>query len=317
MISRTSASILRGPAIVTRDSVTFYFKGGLKCVPRYDLFTIDTDAKGKIDTRIKQILWEITGTPVGQISAAALAALYPHVQCNPGVSALPATDVPLVVHPLNAKEKLTLSNSFVFKMPDLSLGATKTAPGSVTWYAIGSDNEAWSHADHLYTLADVAFTDTSLARTDIQTVPFTAALGALPAPWDAIQTKDGWSLSFDVGLEAQEVDDVGIFDWIYNGDASVSAKCKPIGIKVADLLGLLNLQGTGIARGMSILNKKYDLVLSGGTGNITTTIKNCTLQAGPHAYNVGDRVEDLEFKTVRNLTTGALDAVFSIGIVPA
>lgn len=314
MISRTSASILRGPAIVTRDSVTFYFKGGLKVNPRYDLFTIDTDAKGKIDTRVKQILWEITGTPVGMISSGVLSALFPHTQCNPGESALPATDKPLVIHPLNAKEKLTLSNSFVFKMPDLNLGATKTALGQVTWYALGNDNEAWSHDDHLYSLADAAFTDTSLAKTTIQTVPFTAVLGALAAPWNGIQTKDGWTLSFDTGLEAQEVDDIGIFDWIYTGDASVTAKCKPIGIKVADLLGLMNMQGTGIARGMSILDKKYDLVLSGGSTNITTTIKNCTLQAGPHAYNVGDRVEDLEFKTVRNVTTGALDAVFSIGI---
>lgn len=314
MISRTSATILRGPAIVIRDSVTFYFKGGLKAAPRYDLFTIDTDARGKIDTRVKQILWEITGTPVGMISSGVLSALYPHVQCNPGVSALPSSDVPLVIHPLNAKEKLTLSSSFVYKMPDLNLSATKTALGQVTWYAFGNNNEAWSHDDHLYTLADAAFTDTSLSNSTIQTVPFTAVLGSLAAPWASIQTKDGWNVSFDVGLDAQEVDDIGIFDWIYNGDANVTVKCKPIGIIVADLLALMKLQGTGVARGMSILDKKYDLVLSGGSTNITTTIKNCTLQAAPHAYNVGDRVEDLEFKTVRNLTTGALDAVFSVGI---
>lgn len=314
-ISRTSTAIYRGPAIVTYNSQVFYFKGGLTVTPRFDLFDIPTDAFGVIDQRVKQIVWEVTGTPVGKVSADMLTTLLPHTQCNPGVSAMPATDKALVITPLNSKEQLTLKSAFVFKQPSLELGATKSAFDQVTWYAIGTDAEAWSAANHMYTLADVAFADTSLSKSDIKTVPFTAVLGAVAAPWNLIQTKEGWKIDFDIGLNQEDVDDTGAFDWTYTGVANVTLSCKPIGIKVADLLSLMLVQGTGAARGMSHTGFKADLVLSGGSGNITFTAKNVIITSPPHVYNAGDRVDTLTFKSVRSLTTGALDALYTIGMV--
>jgi hypothetical protein len=318
MISRTDARILRGPAIVTFNGVTFWVKDEIKINTRYDLFEIVVSGLGTLDKRVQQIVTEITFTPAGEIEgttpASVFEVLYPHTACRPGASAMPSTDKSVVVWPINGKEKLTYSSGFVSKMPDLLLSAVKTVMGQVTLTCIGTDNQAWSNAAHLFSLADAAFTDTSLTLASILTVPYSAALGALSDPWASIQTKDGWTLSFDVGIEPEGVDDTGLFDWLYNGNASVSVKCKPIGIKVADLHGLMKLQGAGVARGMSILDKAQTLVITGGASNPKATIYGCTLQTAQHAYAIGDRVPDLEFRTLRTLNAGALVDLFKLEV---
>lgn len=314
MISRTDASIYRGPAFVAYDSQTYYFKGGLKAEPKQEIFTIQSDARGVIDRRLKQTLWEVTGVPTGVLSAGILTSLLPHTQCNPGASAMPATDKSLVIWPLNSKEKLTLNNAFVYKQPALSLGSTKTALGAITWYAIGTNNEAWSATNHIYTLADATFADTSLALAGLLTVPYTAALGALGAPWNAIQTKDGWEIDWNIPLTADEVDDIGVFDYYYGEDSGFTVKCEPRGIKVADLLALMSIQGTGVSRGMSVNANKANLVISGGTGAIVATLNGCVLAGAPHVYDVGHRIQSLEFHSVRSLTAGALGALYSLSI---
>lgn len=314
-ISRTDSSIIRGPAIITFNSVTLYAKEDIKVRTRLDLFDIPASGYGAIDQRIKQVITEITFTPHGEVTSGILGVLFPHTAATTGASAMPATDKDLVIHPYNGKEKVTYKNAFVSKMPDLSLGATKTAFGQVTFTAIGTNNAAWSVSEHFAAIADAAFTDTGLSASGVKVVPYTAVLGALSAPWNSIKTKSGWTISFDVGIDPYEEDSVGIMDHIYNGQAKLSAKCNPIGIKVADLHALMaTFQGNGAARGASATGNKADLVISGGSGNLTTTLKNMILSDAPHRYGTGDRVDELELVSVRGLTTGAFDALFSIGI---
>jgi hypothetical protein len=315
-ISRTDSTIIRGPAIITYNSVTLYAKDDIKVKTSLSLLDIAASGYGAIDQRMKQVLTEITFTPHGEVTSGILGVLFPHAAAVTGSSAMPATDKDLVIWPYNGKEKVTYKNAFVSKMPDLSLGATKTAFGSVTFTAIGTNNAAWSVAEHFAAIADAAFTDTGLSASGVKVVPYTAVLGSLAAPWNSIKTKSGWTITFDVGIEPYEEDSVGIMDHIYNGQAKISAKCNPIGIKVADLHGLMaTFQGSGTARGASATGNKADLVISGGSGNPTVTLKNMILSDGAHRYGVGDRVEELDLMSSRGLTTGVFDAVFSVGMV--
>ena len=315
-MSRTDSTLLRGPAIVQYDSQTLYTAGGITVVTRPDLFPIPVDGFADADERIKQVVTEVTFTPSGAISAGILTVLYPHTQCNKGASGLPATDKTLVIWPMNGKEKLTYTSAFVSKMPDMILGATKAPFGSMTFTCIGANNGAWSGATNLVANATAAFTDVSLSISAHKTGAYSAALGALGAPWNGIITKDGWTISFDVGLQPDEVDDVGNFDWLYTGAATIHAKCNPRGISVANLHALMHLQDTGMVRGRSILDLKYDLVLTGPSGGISATLKNLTLQSAPHQYkDLAHRIETLELVSVRNITTGAQDALFSVGAV--
>lgn len=312
-ISRTD-TIYRGRAIVTYDGVTLYSSVPVQVRTNTTYFDIPVAGVGVIDKRVKQIISEITLTPHGEITASILSKLFPHTSATPGSSALPATDKSLVVHPANGKEKLTFKNAFVSKMPDLMLSSVKTALGQVTFTAIGTNAEAWSAAGHFVELADAAFSDTGLAATGVKTVAYTASLGALGAPWNGILAKSGWTLSFDIGLDPQEEDTIGVFDYLYNGQASISAKCNPIGLKVSDLHGLMLIQGSGAARGASGTGLKQTLTITGGSGNPIAVVYNCMLTAAAHQYDVGDRVESLDLVNVRGLTAGALDALFSVGL---
>lgn len=318
MISRTDTSILRGPAIVIFNGVTFWTRDAIKVVTKYDTFAVAVAGLGTVDERVKQIITEITFTPAGEIEgttpASVFEVLYPHTKCTPGASAMPATDKSVVIWPLNSKEKLTYSSGFVSKMPPLTLSSVKTVLGQVTLTCIGTEQQAWSNAAHLYTLADATFTDTSLTLASIVTVPYTAALGALSAPWASIQTKDGWSIDFNVPLTPQEVDDIGIFDWTYGDESGFTVKCKPRGIKVADLHGLMKLQGAGVARGMSILDKAQTLVITGGASNPKWTGYGCLIKQAPHQYDKDDRVQDLEFNSIRTLTSAALNDLFKLEV---
>lgn len=312
-ISRTD-TIYRGRAIVTYDGATLYSSSPVQVNTKTDYFDIPVEGVGVIDKKIKQVITEVTLTPHGEITSTILGKLFPHTSATPGSSALPATDKSLVVHPANGKEKLTFKNGFVSKMPDLMLSSVKTALGQVTFTAIGTNAEAWSAAGHFVDLADSAFSDVGLSATGVKTVPYTASLGALGAPWNGILTKSGWTVGFDVGLDPQEEDTIGIFDYLYNGQARISAKCNPIGLKVADLHSLMLLQGSGAARGASGTGLKAALTITGGSGNPILVVNNCMLETAGHQYDKGDRVESLELVTVRGLSTGVLDALFTLGL---
>lgn len=315
-ISRTDASIYRGAAIVTRDGVTFYCKDGVRVTTRQELFSVPVDGAGDVDQRVSQIVSDVRFTPSGIISSGTLGALYPHTSCTRGASAMPATDKTLIVHPRNGKERITFTSSFVSKMPDLILSSTKTGFGEVGYTCVGGNAEAWSADAHLLAVADAAFSDTSLTAAAHGTVAYSAALGALGAPWNAIATRDGWTVSFDVGLEPDTEDSVGIFDYLYTGACSIRARCNPIGIKVADLHSLMKLQGTGAVRGMSALANKAALVITGASGGCTVTLNNMILPATVHQYrDLQHRVETLELVNVRSLTTGAMDALFTVAAV--
>jgi len=313
IIDRTTA-FYRGRAIFTLNGVTLY-PGPQPALIKTttDYVTVPVAGQGVIDKKIKQITTEITLVPHGAISAPILALLYPHTNPIPGASAMPSTDQALVVWPANSHEKLTFPSAFVSKMPELYLSAVKMAFGQMTITCIGRNAEAWTVADHFVKVEDATFADVSGAGIAL-VVPYTASLGSLTAPWNNILTKSGWTFSPNIALDAREEDSIGIFDYLYKEEHTCSVKCNPIGLKVADLHGLKLLEGSGAARGASATGLKQVLTITGGSGNPILVVNNCVLDTAQHQYGDDDRVGELEFTTVRSLTAGALNALFSIGL---
>lgn len=314
VIDRTTAYYF-GRAIVVFDGVTLYpGPQPLLVKTTTEYFPINVAGAGTVDKKIKQIMTEVTLVPHGAVSAAILALLCPHGSPVEGASAMPAIEKTLVIHPANGKEKLTFASAFVSRMPDLSFSTVKTLFGQVTITCIGKNAEAWSVADHFVKVEDAAFSDTGLGGATL-TIPYTASLGALSAPWNEIWTKSGWTVVANIGIKPREEDSIGIYDFVYTGEHSLTIRCNPIGIKVADLHALKLLQGSGAARGASGVTLNQDLTITGGSGNPIFVGKNMVLDTAQHQYGSDDRVEDLEFTSFRGITNGALDAVFTIGLV--
>lgn len=315
-ISRLSTVQYKGPAIVTYNSVVFYTKDAHVVSIKGETFPVSTNQFGVVDQRLKQIISTITFTPAGVVSAAAIAVLYPHLAPVVGSSALPTADKALVVHPINGKECLTFNNAFVTGdgMPTMKCSTQGTRYGQVKFMALGTNADGWSTAGHMFATADTAFSDTSFTVAGLATVPFTAVLGST-----TLVTRNGWDLSFKVDT-AEEIEDTqGVFDYLYTGGFNFTASCAPIGLKVADLSALQLIQGSGAARGASVMGKAADLVVTGPAGDVQVTIKSMRLADNVSNYPAsGDRIEKLDLiADTRTIATGAIVAPATIAIVGA
>ena len=306
------SSIVIGPGIVTFDNQVFYSADNIVATPTLDTFKIPSSMFGDVDERLNNILWQLTFTPAGQWKAGHLPVLWPYTNPTIGASVFGATDKNVVVQSL-AGQQMTFKAGAIVGMPDIILSAGKTAIGQVSMECIGTDNTAWSDTAKRAALAAVAFTDTSFAPSDIKTAAFTAAWGAV-SPWDDFQTKDGWVISFDVGLTDITTDTDGLVDKRI-ANVGVLAKCIPVGISETQLLTLLKMQGAGIARGVSLSGNANDLVIDGGALNPKVTVNQSSPKEGPFHWGQDvDRTGEIGFVATQEFVTGARQALFAVEV---
>lgn len=307
-------SILLGPCIIQMGGATIYTKDDAKAVTSFETFPIMTAAFGKVDERVREIKTEITFTPAGEWEAAALAVLLPYTNPVMGTSLFGAVDTPCVIHPLNGLEKMSYTAAAITKMPDIILSAIKEPLGQCTITCLGKNNAAWSAADKRFTLTGTAaFTDSSFATANVKTVTYTAALAGASAPWDAIKTKDGAVISFNMATKDIQVDDEGTADIILAG-LDITVKFSPVGPTLAEVLAKLGVQGGSVARGQSLNAAAANITFTGsGTGSPLVTVNSVTLKSAPQSYGYDNlRHGQLEFVATRTTGSGAM---FSAGLV--
>lgn len=304
MIDRST--IIRGPALVTFNSVSFYSRDDIVATPKINTFKIDSSMHGQVDERLSDVLWEITFTPVGKW--AGLATLFPYATPVVGSSVFGATDKNLVIQTL-AGQQITYKAAAVTKMPDVVLSAAKTLIGSVTFTAIGANNTEWTDAAKRAVIASVAFSDTSFNPADIKTQAYSVAWGST-SPWNAIKTESGVTLSFNVSMDPVVTDSDGTVDMTLK-DVEVTAKFTPVGVSEADLLALLKVQGSGIARGASLGGNKNDLVVT-GTG-VTVTVYDASPKDGPSKFGQTTlRAGEVSLVPIRKFTAGVGQPLFAV-----
>jgi hypothetical protein len=305
-ISRTS--ILRGPAIVTFNSQSFYSKGDITLDLGVETFDVEASAYGKVDERVIERVARVRFQPAGEWEA--LTTLWPYGATTVGASIFTGTDRPLVIHTLDGTT-LTFKAAAVTRMPEITLAANATMIGEVELTCIGQDNQAWTVADNLVATASAAFSDANFSIPAILTQPYTAAWGS--SPWNSFQTFDGFRIGFDLQLSPLTTDADGLVDMMFSRLA-VTARCRPLGITEAQLITALKLQGTGNARGRSLQANSADLVLTGvvSTGAIITLnsaqMKMGGLQAGPTTPRIGE----VEFVATREFSGGSPVAIFTL-----
>lgn len=315
-------TIVAGPAIVQFNSQTFYSEGDIVATPTVARFDITTSMFGKVDERLDTVVWEISFTPTGQNfqTAAIAATLWPYLNPTIGSSLFGATDKNIVIHSL-AGQLLTFKAGCITGMPDIILSAGKPPVGQVTMHAIGANDTEMSDAAKFFTASSTAFTDASFDPADILTLPYLAALTGASSPWDAIDTEEGWTVSFDVAYDTIKTDAYGISDYRLQS-VGVMAKCKPLGVTEAQIVALLHVQGAGVRRGMSLLDNAADLVIQDSAATVANpkvTIKNAhAVEAG---YQFGNgatlRHGELGFTAIRSFTAGAAGPLAVVEPIPA
>jgi hypothetical protein len=310
------ANIINGPAIITFKGASFYTAGDIELNPGISYGEINTAMHGKVDSFIDDIVAEITFTPAGQWIAEHLAVLFPYATPVIGSSIFGSTDSDVTIQTL-AGQLITWKAGAITKMPDLILSAVKPALGAVTIACIGENATAWSDEAKRAVVAATAFSDASFDPADIKMAAYVAAITGASAPWDAIQTQEGWTISFDVKAEPVKTDALGTVDMRIGG-VTASAKCIPVGISEAQLLAKLPLQGAGIARGTRLSTLGADLTITGpNVGDPIVVLKNAVMTTGQLKFgSTALRIGEIAFECAVTFTTGVRNALFTVGSVP-
>lgn len=300
------ASVIRGPAIVIFGSTSIYTEGDISVGIGLTTQPLGTSFFGAIDEIDMDAQVSVQFTPAGVWSYRT--ALLPNATRAIG-SSLFGADATCVIHALNG-DKLTLAAAAITQMPQLRFAAGQQLFGPVTITGIRKDNTAWSAADSLIKAETAAFSDTSFVPANVLTQAYSIVWGA-SSPWSAISTEVGLTIDFSMQLQPVSEDSMGTIDMTFGGISAV-ARFLPLNATAADLVALLKAQHTNTGRGVRRSAFKNDLVVS-GTG-VAFTLKNCHPVEGPIRFgSTTIRPGEVALATTRSFTTGAMDALFTMG----
>ena len=299
------ASIIRGPAVVMHRGLSLYTEGDISVTPNIEVFDTNTSMFGKVDKRRADILVDIEFTPVGEWEG--LAVLYAHTTPAIGSSIFGA-DESVIIQTLAGK-KLSYYAGAITKIPNITFSAVKPLLGPMKITAIGADNEAWSATAHRAKVEAEAFSDTGFDPTKILTQAY--VVGWSGAPWAAIETEEGVSVEFDLGLKPVKVDSSGTVDMTLES-LDVTAKFVPVGVSEDEVIAALSMQGAGVLRGTSLLAASHDLTIA-GTG-VHAIVYNAAPGAGPLMFGRTIlRAGEVVMHACRSFTDGVADPMFYVG----
>lgn len=311
MSSIARSALFIGPGKITHAGHTYYQKAAAALPIELDRAALITEGHGLLDYRILDILGRLTVQPDGAWTANARAALWPYSNTRPGAS-LGASDPDLVLHCYN-QEIYTAKCAVLTKMPDLFLGARETIIGEAEYTLIREDNKNWTEADSLLALSSGSFADSALTVASIKTQPYTGVLTAITG-YTAIESEEGWSVSFDLGVTLKGSDSYGTLD-IFFQSLAVTVSCVPVNITPTDLLS--KFQGTaGLKRGASLQalgTHAAQFKLTGADGTDIITFPNAGLVKG--GFRFGSNVYRQDAITIvatRTLAAGAPVALFTL-----
>ena len=268
----TRQSIVRGPGTVTFDGVKFFDASGITAEVDSTTKEIPSSIAGTLDTIKTDQIGKVSFTPVGNVSAEILAALFPAYIQKPviGASVFGSTDKPLVVSSM-AGTKVTFNAAALTKCPDLVLSPVETAFGGVEFTALLANGKLPDEAGAFYAVTNAAYADGEPPRTGLSGLHYQGAFGTLDIP----DTESGWTVTVEPNLQPVMTDSQGTIDYTLGG-VTVRARCVPLGLSESQILAALPIAR---GRGASVATAN-DLVIE-AAGGLKVTLKNAALVTGP------------------------------------
>lgn len=306
-------TIIQGPAIVIFKGLSYYFKGGLKRSIKRSTFDVESDAHGKVDTRLKDSMVELSGTPAGQITTDVnLAKMFPYTLADIGKSIFGSSDSSLVIHTLDGNT-ITYARGAISRLPLLRLKPTDTLFGDITFTCLGERAVQPTAAGYFSTLASAAFSDATFDGDTIKTARYQAAWG-VSAPYDVMGSKDGFEFELGLDLVPVSVDDFGVVDMTLKSISGM-ARFAPASLTEAQVDTLLALQDTdAVLPGQSVAKGNKDLVISSDV--FSATLHKCGPVEMESTFTVGDhRHGTIAFAARRTWTSGAANPLWTFDVL--
>lgn len=310
--------VIRGPAILTYDSFSYYTEGDIKVAHRRPVMPVKADMWGVVDQRSKGYSAEISFTPAGEMKS--IAKLYPYgpathagaaIASSIGNSIFGAAASPKALVILTkAGKTYTFHRAGVLRMPQLRLSPDKTLFGEMSFMAIGKYATAPSDAAAFRTLAAAAFADTNFDATLLKTQLYSAALGARSTPYDGMGARNGFTI--DVALDTVEAEDVnfGIAD-VFVRSIEVRCSFAPNNLTDAQFEAIIMEQGSDvILPGDSVSKKDENLVIT--SDNLVVTLNDVGPSEAGENFGLGsDQNDTITFRSRVSFTTGAPASVWT------
>ena len=302
------STLVLGPGKLTHNGGTFFSKEPILPTLEYETLEIATDAHGKVDERRVELAGIIPVTPEGAWSASARAALWPYASTLPGALIHPVPDLPLVIHSNNT-DRHTFESAAITRMPDILLSATKTMIGQAEFTAVRKNNTGWADAASFLTIDTFAYSDTTFAPANIKVQSYTGNWTGKTG-FSAIETQEGWTISFNLALEPLSVDDEGRLTFMFVS-LDVMASCIPVNVSAANIFAGLGPHTH--LRGTSLQATGADLVITGADASTIVTLKSANLKRA--GFRFGSRVlrqGELGWVATRPITAGVPGAIFTL-----
>jgi len=219
-------------------------------------------------------------------------------------------NTPLIINCFEGT-RISLWNTAVTKMPGLNLSSMKAPLGSIEFESYILHGQSSTDDDSRFTIDETADEQDVLDRTQIPSVPYTAAFGN-SAPFTDLQPRDGVAVDFAVETDEVKSDAEGLLCRSIK-NVTATAKIRPVNLTVADLLGEMALQGMGAGLGVELPSAQLNVY---GPGNAPyLRLNGATMQDSPTKFGASeDQIDTLTFKTTRTFTDGVADPVFSLGM---
>jgi hypothetical protein len=249
--------IIAGPAIILWGGQSLYSQGDITVKKAQASWNPTSAIFGNIGKRSSGHYYEISFTPVGVLSAAQLAVLYPFTAASTGTNIYTAANVPLVIWSAAGK-KYTFTRAGLAKCPSIRLSANSTALGEVTFYAAIGLGKAYADADAFVAISSVAFTDATFATANISSPGYTATWNT----YSAMESENGFTIDVGMSVAPLSVDRLGIFAHRITG-FEVACRFKPLDQTEANYLLLADLNGAAVKPGQAFGVGSYDLTIAG------------------------------------------------------
>lgn len=271
-MATTRQSIVRGPGTVTFDSIKFFDASGITAQVDSTTKDIPSSMVGTLDTIKTDQIGKISFTPIGNISSAILAVLFPDYFQKPviGKGIFGSDDKALVISS-KLGTKVTFNSVALTKCPDLILSPVETAFGGIEFTALLANGKLPTDAGAFYAVTNAAYADGEPPRTNLSGFHYTGTFGSLSIP----DTEAGWTVTVEPTLTPVSTDSQGTVDYTLAG-VTVRARCIPLGLSESQILSALpTLKGRGASTSTS-----DDLVIE-AEGGLKVTLKNAALVTGP------------------------------------
>lgn len=252
-----TSDIIAGPAIILWGGQSLYSQGDITVRKVQASWNPNSAIFGTIGKRSSGHYFEISFTPVGVLSAAQLAVLYPFTAASVGASIYTAANVPLVIWS-SAGKKYTFTRAGLAKCPSIKLSANSTALGEVTFYAAIGLGKAYADADAFVAISAVAFSDATFATTNISSPGYLGTWNT----YASFETEGGFTIDVGMAVSPLSVDRLGIYTHKITG-FEVAVRFKPLDQTEANYLLLADLNGAAVQPGKAFGVGSYDLTIAG------------------------------------------------------